>query len=66
MDADGDEDVLIASAIDHKISYYQNLGSGNFAVQVVVSDSALGASDVFAADLDGDGDEIIDDAIIEE
>ena len=56
LDGDGDADVLSASASDDKIAWYQNLGSGSFGPQRVITTSAAGARSVFAEDLDGDGD----------
>ena len=56
LDGDGDTDVLSASAIDHKIAWYQNLGGGNFSAQRVISTNAILARSVHVADLDGDGD----------
>jgi len=35
---------------------YRNLGEGEFGEQQVLFGHALGASSVYAADLDGDGD----------
>ena len=57
MDRDGDIDVLSASANDDKIAWYENNGNSSpgFTVRTV-SVSADGASSVFAADLDADGD----------
>jgi hypothetical protein len=64
LDGDGDMDVLsasqgdIASNVDDKIAWYQNNnGMGGFGPQnVIISTDADGASSVYAADLDGDGD----------
>ncbi len=55
-------DVLSSSTNDDKIAWYENLGGGNFGAQQIITDlyayaaSANGASSVYAADLDGDGD----------
>ncbi|MCI0635238.1 MAG: VCBS repeat-containing protein, partial [Actinobacteria bacterium] len=54
VDADGDADVLSASANDDEIAWYEN--GVTFGGQQVISTLANGASSVFAADLDGDGD----------
>jgi len=57
IDGDGDMDVLSASAGDNKIAWYENLdGLGGFGVEKVITQTAIGASSVHAADLDGDGD----------
>ena len=57
LDGDGDEDVLSASAYDQKVAWYENAGGpGVFGPQMIIEGSANGASSVFAADLDGDGD----------
>ena len=57
LDGDGDPDVLSASDLDNKIAWYENLnGQADFGPQIIISDSATGASSVYAADLDGDGD----------
>jgi len=57
LDNDGDADVLSASAWDGEIAWYENGGSGNFgAQQIITTVAAEGASSVYAADLDNDGD----------
>jgi len=57
MDGDGDLDVLSASLNDDKIAWYENTdGAGSFGTQQIISTAADGASSVFAADVDGDGD----------
>jgi hypothetical protein len=57
LDGDGDNDVLSASRLDDKIAWYENTdGLGGFGPQQVITDSAFGAFSVFSADLDGDGD----------
>ncbi|KNC55803.1 fibronectin type III domain-containing protein [Thecamonas trahens ATCC 50062] len=59
-DIDGDGDLDLASASsgrNDKIAWYENTdGAGTFGPQQVVSTTALGASCVIAADMDGDGD----------
>jgi len=58
LDGDGDPDVLSAS-FDAGIHWYENrLGAGgaDFGEQQVIGTVAYGATSVFAADLDGDGD----------
>jgi FG-GAP-like repeat/IPT/TIG domain len=57
LDEDGDMDVLSASQNDNKIAWYENTdGAGSFGIQQVITSTASGASLVYAADLDGDGD----------
>jgi hypothetical protein len=57
LDGDGDLDVLSASYRDDKIAWYENTdGLGTFGVQNVITSDADGASSIFAADMDGDGD----------
>jgi len=57
LDMDGDIDVLSASVLDNKISWYENLnGQGTFGNQIVLNANAQIATSVNAADLDGDGD----------
>jgi uncharacterized protein (AIM24 family) len=57
MDGDGDKDVLSASMFGDKIAWYENDGASppSFTSRVITT-SANGASSVFAADVDGDGD----------
>jgi hypothetical protein len=57
IDADGDLDLLSASADDDKIAWYENKdGKGSFGDQIVISEQADGARSVYPSDLDGDGD----------
>ncbi|MFK5982063.1 MAG: FG-GAP-like repeat-containing protein [Flavobacteriaceae bacterium] len=58
LDNDGDIDVLSASAVDNKIAWYENIdGQGNFGSQQLIDQENIDQGrDVFAADLDGDGD----------
>jgi hypothetical protein len=58
IDGDGDQDVLSASWDDNKIAWYENIdGLGSFGEQQVITTSAFGATSVFSADIDGDGDQ---------
>ena len=58
LDGDGDQDVLSASYFDDKIAWYENSdGLGSFGPQQIITTAANGADSVFAADLDGDGDQ---------
>ena len=59
IDRDGDVDVLSASRNDNKIAWYENRlneASADFGPQQIISDTAGLATDVLAADVDGDGD----------
>jgi len=57
LDGDGDADVLSASLWDDTIAWYENTdGLGSFGPQRIITNIADGATDVFAADLDGDDD----------
>jgi hypothetical protein len=62
IDKDGDIDVLSASAgYDDKVAWYENHWYNNnhkadFEKEKMITTSAEGASAVFTADLDGDGD----------
>ena len=57
IDGDGDVDVLSASSSDDKVAWYENLdGLGNFGEQQIIYNYADGASSVYAADIDSDGD----------
>jgi hypothetical protein len=55
MDLDGDMDVVVASANDNLISYFENGGGGQWTQNVVTFD-ALFADAVDISDVDGDGD----------
>jgi len=57
LDGDGDMDVLSASEGDEKIAWYENTdGLGAFGLERIITESLEDAIDVYAADLDGDGD----------
>lgn len=57
LDGDGDMDMISASTNDDKIAWYENTdGLGNFGPQQIISETVLGATSVFAVDVDGDGD----------
>ncbi len=56
IDSDGDLDVLIASRLDNKVTWFENLdGLGTFGNQHIISSVANSVDAVFYADLDGDG-----------
>ncbi|MCB2154794.1 VCBS repeat-containing protein, partial [bacterium] len=60
LDGDGDQDVLSASSSDYRIAWYENRldeASADFGPQQTITTAASGAYSVFAADLDGDGDQ---------
>ncbi|WP_400079242.1 T9SS type A sorting domain-containing protein [Winogradskyella sp. R77965] len=58
LDGDNDLDVLSASiSLGGKISWYENTnGLGDFGSRQIISSNVVGARDVYAADIDGDGD----------
>ncbi|MGD8782233.1 MAG: VCBS repeat-containing protein [Ignavibacteria bacterium] len=52
IDNDGDSDILSASFGDNKIHWFENTdGNGSFSPQKLITNNALGARAVFAADL---------------
>lgn len=58
IDGDGDMDVLSASGYDNSIKWYENFdGKGNFDALQIITNNADNAYAVYAADLDGDGDQ---------
>jgi len=58
IDGDGDQDVLSASLFDDRIAWYENSdGNGTFGTQQTITTLADRAASVFAADIDGDGDQ---------
>lgn len=57
LDGDGNMDVISASEADDKVAWYKNTnGLGDFGSQIVITENLDAAIDVYAADLDGDGD----------
>jgi len=57
IDGDGDLDVISASVDGDKVLWHENTdGLGNFDTEHIVSENVDGANDVFAVDIDGDGD----------
>ncbi len=57
IDGDGDMDIVSASSDDSKVAWYENTdGQGNYSTQKLISVEAMGASSVFAIDIDGDLD----------
>lgn len=56
VDGDGDVDVIIASKLDNKVTWFKNLdGLGTFGTQQIISNNALTSTSIFFADIDGDG-----------
>ena len=53
---DGRIDILSASSSDDRIAWYENNGNRSFGSMQTITTSADGANSVYAADLDGDGD----------
>lgn len=67
IDGDGDADALSASFLDDKIAWYENLdGKGTFGSQLVITTTADGAYSVYTADLDGDGDQDVVSASVDD
>jgi len=57
MDNDGDMDIVSASEDDNTIAWYENDGAANPSwIAADIATSANGASSVFVADMDNDGD----------
>ncbi len=57
LDNDGDADILAASTDDFTVAYYANDGGAQPGfTRHVITNSAVGARSVSAADMDGDGD----------
>ena len=57
IDGDGHVDVLSASQIDNKVSWFPNAdGQGSFAAQEQILSDTAGAGSVALGDVDGDGD----------
>lgn len=58
MDGDGDADILSASSELGRVAWYENLDDGGFSSDAhVISDEAYGVYNIYAKDLDGDGDQ---------
>jgi hypothetical protein len=58
LDGDGDNDLISGSMYDDKIVWYKNTnGLGQFEEQNKLTQSAFKPESIFAADLDGDGDQ---------
>jgi hypothetical protein len=66
LDGDGDNDLLCPTVEDNKISWFKNLGNGNFGTQLTITTQALSAYSVEAVDLDGDGDRDVLSASIDD
>ena len=58
LDNDGDLDLYTASFSENQISWYEHIdGQGHFGVEQPITNAAKGIKSLFAADLDGDGDQ---------
>jgi PKD repeat protein len=58
IDGDGTLDVVAASTLDDRIAWFSNSdGQGTFGPEQLITELTGGANSVFAADLDGDGDQ---------
>ncbi len=57
LDGDGDVDVLASSYTTNEVLWFENLnGLGTFGGRQVITSNAYGMRDVYASDLDNDGD----------
>ncbi len=57
LDGDNDLDVILASADDNKVAWYENLdGEGAFGTERIISTALSDAFAIYGADLDGDND----------
>ncbi|MCF6264673.1 MAG: VCBS repeat-containing protein [Xanthomonadales bacterium] len=57
LDKDGDLDVVAASFSDDTVVWYENIdGQSTFGSMQIISENTLEARSVYAADIDGDGD----------
>jgi uncharacterized repeat protein (TIGR01451 family) len=59
LDGDNDIDILFTSGTGTKVAWYENLGSGNFSSEIIISNNAGGVSGLKGVDLDSDGDKDI-------
>jgi hypothetical protein len=58
LDGDGDMDVLSASNADDETAWYENTdGKGSFGPQQIITTTPKDPRSIFAADVDGDGDQ---------
>jgi len=55
LNNDGNIDILSTSIGDNKVAWFENLGSGNFSTQKIISTSIENPSDIKATDLNHDG-----------
>ncbi|MCB9224361.1 MAG: T9SS type A sorting domain-containing protein [Crocinitomicaceae bacterium] len=56
FDGDSDLDIITISYGDKKLSFYENLGSGNFSPQVIIYDK-VGYVNLISGDINSDGKE---------
>lgn len=57
INGDGAMDIVFAAPGDNEVAWFENLdGLGNFGSKNVISNNVIGATAVFIADLDNDGD----------
>lgn len=58
LDNDNDMDVLVTSAPESSVLWFENLdGLGNFSEKKTITNDLFATISVFAADIDGDGDQ---------
>jgi len=57
LDNDGDNDILTSEKFTNTINWYENTdGQGDFAAKQIITSNVDFALDVYASDIDGDGD----------
>ncbi len=56
VDKDGDQDVLVATELDHKLNWYRNNGRGVFSKAIPIATGIREARPMHLVDLDKDGD----------
>ena len=55
LNGDGDEDILSAARVSHRIAWYENTGQDSAGKMKVINDNLEFPTHVIATDLDGDG-----------
>ncbi len=57
IDGDGDNDVIVAASFNNAINWFENLdGMGNFGSRQIVDGPSENITEIFASDIDNDGD----------
>lgn len=55
LNADGQVDLVSASSTDNNVSWYKNVGNGEFSSQKIISTAVNKPRSVYVADIDSDG-----------